>query len=54
MIHEFGERPIRAGDTFSAAFIVGWFDSIEDMQATYDEFKGASRLEVDSKAWQLK
>lgn len=55
MIEEIGERPIRAGESFGAAFIVGWFDSIEEMEATYDQYKGASRLEVSPAAgWQLK
>lgn len=53
-IHEFGERPIRAGDSFSAAFIVGFFDTIEEMERTYDEYKGHSGLEVDVRGWRLK
>ncbi len=31
LIEEFGGRPIKAGESFSAAFIVGFFDSIEEM-----------------------
>lgn len=54
MIHEFGERPIKAGETFSAAFIVGWFDSIEEMEAVYDAHRGASSLEVSAEGWKLK
>ncbi|MCX7826508.1 MAG: hypothetical protein N2689_13255 [Verrucomicrobiae bacterium] len=53
MIHEFGERPIKAGESFSAAFIVGWFDSIEEMHAVYDRFKGHSDLEVAANGWRL-
>ncbi|MGN6546954.1 MAG: hypothetical protein ACTHK7_18005 [Aureliella sp.] len=54
MIEEIGERPIQAGQSFGAAFIVGWFDSIEEMHAVYDAHKGASRLEVDSNGWRLR
>lgn len=54
LIHEFGERPIKAGDTLSAAFIVGWFDSIEEMEQVYDAHQGASRLEVNAEGWKLK
>ncbi|MHC4407143.1 MAG: hypothetical protein ACYTG0_46620, partial [Planctomycetota bacterium] len=32
MIEEFGGRPIKAGESFSAAFIVGYFDSIDEMR----------------------
>jgi hypothetical protein len=54
MIHEFGEKPIKAGESFSAAFIVGWFDSIEEMEQVYDAHKGASSLVVDANGWKLK
>jgi hypothetical protein len=53
MIQEFGGRPIRAGERFSAAFIVGWFDTLEEMHAVYDAHRGASRLEVDATGWRL-
>ena len=53
MIEEFGERPIKAGEHFSAAFIVGYFDSIEEMNEVYDAHKWAVGLEVNEKAWKL-
>ncbi len=53
-ILEFGERAVKAGESFSAAFIVGFFDSIEEMERVYDEHKGPSRLEVSASGWKLK
>lgn len=53
MIEEFGERPIKAGESFSAAFIVGYFNSIEEMQRVYDEHRGHSGLVVDEQGWKL-
>lgn len=53
MIEEFGGRPIKAGESFSAAFIVGFFDSIEEMEKVYDEYAGHSGLEVSSDGWKL-
>lgn len=53
MIEEFGERPIRAGEHFSAAFIVGYFDSIDEMHEVYDSYKGHSGLTVDAQGWKL-
>lgn len=53
MIEEFGGRPIKAGESFSAAFIVGWFDSIEEMHAVYDKYAGHSGLVVTAKGWKL-
>lgn len=53
MIEEFGGRPVRAGESFSAAFIVGFFDSVEEMQAVYDAHKGHDGLEVTPDGWRL-
>ncbi len=53
MILEFGERPVRAGESFSAAFIVGYFDSIDEMNQVYDQFKGHTGLEVSPAGWKL-
>jgi len=52
-IEEFGGRPIRAGQAFSAAFIVGFFDSIEEMEKVYDQYAGNVALEADEKGWRL-
>jgi len=54
MIEEFGGRPIRPGQSFSAAFIVGYFDSIEEMHRVYDAHKGHTALEVTAAGWRLK
>jgi hypothetical protein len=53
MIEEFGERPIEAGESFSAAFIVGFFDSIDEMHQVYDAHKGHRGLEVSEAGWKL-
>ena len=53
MIQEFGGRPIRAGEQFSAAFIVGFFDSIEEMHAVYDQYAGTRRVDVTTAGWKL-
>jgi len=53
MIEEFGGRPIKAGESFSAAFIVGFFDSIEEMEKVYDAHAVHTGLEADTKRWKL-
>lgn len=53
LIEEFGGRPVRAGESFSAAFVVGYFDSVEEMQRIYDEYRGAIGLTVTEKGWSL-
>jgi len=53
LIEEFGERPIQAGESFSAAFIVGYFDSIEEAEQVYDQHRGHSGLTADASGWKL-
>ena len=53
MIEEYGGRPIEPGQSFSAAFIVGFFDSIDEMHQVYDQHAGHTGLEADSKGWKL-
>jgi hypothetical protein len=56
MIEEFGPpagQSIKAGDSFSAAFIVGFFDSIEEMEKVYDEHAGATGLQASEEGWKL-
>lgn len=54
MIEEFGGRPVKAGESFSAAFIVGYFDTIDEMHQVYDAHKGHLGLEVSAEGWRLK
>jgi hypothetical protein len=56
MIEEFGPlagQSIKAGDLFSAAFIAGFFDSIEEMEKVYDEHAGATGLQATEEGWKL-
>jgi hypothetical protein len=53
MIQEIGGRAVKPGDTFGAAFVVGFFDSIEEMEKVYDEYTGNRGLEVTEKGWKL-
>lgn len=53
MIHEFGGRPVKAGGHFQAAFIVGYFDSIAEMEKVYDRYAGHTGLEVSETGWKL-
>jgi len=52
-IEEIGGRPIKAGESFSAAFIVGYFDSIGEMERVYDQHAGHSGLEAGERGWKL-
>jgi len=56
-IEEFGPPPgavpLRPGDTFRAAFLVGYFDSIAEMNCVYDRHAGNSSLVADERGWRL-
>ena len=43
-IQELHRREVKAGESFGAAYLVGWFDSIEQMHEAYDAHMGATRL----------
>ena len=46
-IEEIGGRSVAAGESFGPAHAVGWFDSIDDMEATADQHRGAVELELN-------
>jgi hypothetical protein len=53
MIEEVHGRPVKAGETFRAAHVVGYFDDIPQMHAVYDQYKGHTGLVADTQAWRL-
>lgn len=53
MIQEMHRRHVNAGQPFGAAYIVGWFDDIPQMQKTYDQFKGARGIEINRGKFEL-
>lgn len=53
MIEEIHGKPVKAGESFQAAHIVGYFDSIEEMHEVYERYKGHTGLVVDNKGWRL-
>jgi hypothetical protein len=56
MIEEFGPpagKGVKAGESFSAAFVVGYFDSVEEMERVYDEYAGTVAVEASEAGWKL-
>jgi hypothetical protein len=53
LIEEFGGRAIRPGEAFSAAFIVGYFDSIAEMEQVYDQYAGHVDLAANETGWKF-
>jgi hypothetical protein len=50
LIEELGGRPTQPGDTFGAAYLVGWFDDIDEMNRANDRYRGVSGWALDGPA----
>lgn len=46
-IQELHRRKVRAGETFGAAYAVGWFDSIAEMEKVCDRYRGKRSIRID-------
>jgi len=53
LIEEIGGRAIQPSQSFGAAFIVGFFDSIPEMEQVYDQYAGHTGLEAGEQGWKL-
>jgi hypothetical protein len=52
-IEELHGRHVKAGETFGAAYVVGWFDEIADMERVYDKYKGKRKLTAHADGFTL-
>ena len=43
---ELGGRPIKTGEKFGAAYVVGYFDSVDEMNDVYDGLRGSNGIVV--------
>jgi hypothetical protein len=46
MIEELHRKPVRQGESFGAAYILGYFDDIPTMERLYDRYKGKRALVI--------
>jgi hypothetical protein len=46
-IEELHRRNVKAGESFGAAYVVGWFDDVAEMDKVYDRYKGANRVWIE-------
>ncbi len=52
-IQELHGRKVKAGETFGAAYAIGFFDDLADMEKTYDRFKGTRSIEIKDGRFRL-
>ena len=52
-IQELHGRPVKAGHTIGAAYVVGWFDDVAQMNQVYDAHRDKTRIVIDGKSFRL-
>jgi len=52
-IEEIGGRASKPGNWQGAVHLVGYFDSIEEMENVFDKYRGAAGLRVTSTGWKI-
>lgn len=53
-IEEIGGRPVKAGESFGAAYAVGWFDDLSDAEEVARTWRGCRELDVHATGWDLR
>ena len=46
-------RKVKAGETYGAAYVVGYFDDVSAMEKAYDAHTGKRRIVLEDKKWRL-
>jgi hypothetical protein len=44
---------VKAGEAFGAAYVVGWFDDVAEMEKVYDRHKGKRAVVVEGGKYRL-
>jgi hypothetical protein len=52
-IEELHGKKVKAGESFGAAYVVGYFDDIPAMEKVYDKYRGARRIVVEKAKFRL-
>ncbi len=52
-IEELNRRAVKAGESFGAAYAVGWFDDVKEMEKVYDSLKGKTKIIITKDSFKL-
>jgi hypothetical protein len=52
-IEELHRKKVKAGESFGAAYIVGWFDDVAEMEKVYDRYKGKRAIVLEGEKLRL-
>jgi len=53
MIEELHRKKVKAGESFGAAYVVGWFDDVAEMEKVYDRYKGKRSIAIEGDKYRL-
>jgi hypothetical protein len=53
LIQELHGRKVKAGERFGAAYVVGYFDDVAEMEKVYDRYKGARAVVIEGSRFRL-
>ena len=52
-IQELHGKKVRAGESFGAGYVVGYFNDIPEMEKTYDRYRGTTGISIPKAKFQL-
>jgi hypothetical protein len=52
-IQELHRKKVKAGQSFGAAYVVGFFDDVAEMEKTYDAYKGTKGIVIEDGRYRL-
>jgi hypothetical protein len=52
-IEELHQRKVKPGESFGAAYAVGWFDDVAEMEKLCDRYKGRKRIRISGDTFRL-
>jgi hypothetical protein len=53
LIEELHSKKVKAGESFGAAYAVGWFDDVAEMEKVYDRYKGKRAIVIEGEKFRL-
>jgi hypothetical protein len=53
MIQELHQKDVKAGESFGAAYVVGYFDTLAAMEQVYDRYKGTRAIVIEKDTFRL-
>jgi hypothetical protein len=53
LIEELHGKKVKAGESFGAAYVVGYFDDVAEMEKVYDRYKGKSKIVIEKDRFTL-